>query len=133
MAGLRNPPITALQKGLGKFDWVIVAGDRDVSGVGGEAANICADKMSSIGIRAQVSLPPPALTQDGTVITHDWADLLSEHVLSRVITHVEDIYQSTPPMSVAEAEAMGWCPDEPVWRDKGFVVRDVSSIQSEEK
>ncbi|MBU2853470.1 zincin-like metallopeptidase domain-containing protein [Acidithiobacillus ferriphilus] len=74
-AGLRNPPITALQKGLGEIADVIVAGDRDVSGAGGEAANICADKMSSIGIRAQVSLPP----QDGTVLTHDWADLLSEH------------------------------------------------------
>lgn len=67
---------------------VIVAGDRDVSGAGNVAANICADKMSSIGIRAQVSLPPRALartlacdsTQDGT----DWADLLSEHVLSHV-------------------------------------------------
>ena len=58
---------------------------------------------------------------------------LKSTVITRVLTHVEDIYQSTPPMSVAEAEAMGWCPDEPVWKDKGFVVCDVSSIQSEEK
>ena len=39
---------------------------------------------------------------------------LKSTVITRVLTHDEDIYQSTPPMSVAEAEAMGWCPDEPV-------------------
>jgi hypothetical protein len=37
------------------------------------------------------------------------------------------------PMTVAAAEAMGWCPDEPIWRDTGFVVCDVSVSQSEEK
>ena len=63
---------------------VIVAGDRDVSGAGNVAANICADKMSSIGIRAQVSLPPRTLARDSTQDGTDWADLLSEHVLSHV-------------------------------------------------
>jgi antirestriction protein ArdC len=73
-AGLRNPPITALQKGLGELTGVIVAGDRDVSGAGNEAAQICADKMRSAfsraDIKVQVSLPP----QVGT----DWADMLAE-------------------------------------------------------
>lgn len=41
-------------------------------------------------------------------------------------------FAAIEPMTVEAAEAIGWCPDEPIWRDTGFVVRDVSVSQPEE-
>ena len=34
-------------------------------------------------------------------------------------------YQDLGPVSIAEAEALGWCPDEPDWRDDDRILRDM--------
>lgn len=98
-AGLRNPPITALQKGLGELTGVIVAGDNDVSGAGNEAAQVCADKMRSafsrdIRVRVQVSLPPRAkagaTAGANARVGTDWADILAESGREATKAYIEN-------------------------------------------